>query len=198
MDLNSKQCIGSYTRHFRSLVISGLQAQLEQESISTSLWFSPLCLFPCIAFIHRQRVSSKPHMCTTQARGKVYVPEFLVDAARCALMELACGTWFSLKESLNRKVGFAKKSSFHGAHQLLRNLRDSQWNLRPVGKREGDSQQVSTMWLSLLFSSLRHPGEWAWAVYKGERWPSAVFSVPRPSREVYEKSHTGDLSIVIF
>lgn len=179
-------------------MISGLQAQLEQGSISTSLWFSQLCLFPCIAFIHRQRVSYKPHMCTTQARGKVYVPKFLVDASRCALMELACGTGFSLKESLNGKVGSAKKSSFRGAHQLLRNLRDSQWNLRPVGKREGDSQQVSTLWLSLFFSPRRRTGAWAWAVYKGEHWPSAVFSVPRPSRKVYEKSHPGDLSIVIF
>lgn len=32
--------------------------------------------------------------------------------------------------------------TFHRTHQLLRNLRDSQWNPRTIGKRKEDSQQV--------------------------------------------------------
>lgn len=130
------------------------------------------------------------------AREKIYIPEFLLEVSRCTWIGLVYCTQFSLNYSLKRIISLAQvMCTFHRIHQLLRNLRDSQWNPRTIGKKEHCQQECTTVaFMGTIFIMKAHKKA-GLGQYIKRNYPSSDFSVLRPGREVEDKNHAGDLII---
>ena len=144
----------------RVLWSGGLQAQFEQGASSISLQVSQFCLLPYPGLILWQRVSYRPHIAhhAIHSKRENLYPRISIRSIQMHL------DWIGLLHTIFSELITEENNQFgtgyvyfHRRHQLLRNLRDSQWNPGTIGKKEHCQQECTMMaFMGSIFITKAH------------------------------------------